>query len=280
MANDNTYDPFLFQTGLSQIRGAFGGQGLLAGVKDKVASREAIDAYLQASGATIGGAQRKMGRIGLGSKLAGLGLTHILKKAGMKGAFNTLLGLSVPHAAIWGGIAAGLGDYFFKKKAARGVEDIADKAPDVKYGKRELQQIKDTLSQATSSLQESIAPSAVTTAFNVPLDVLKIQQFATGLDSLRDAATGMTTKRPESLSNVLGQTVMSQGKGYSTTADKLLNLIGPQMSGTQRTAWTQAFAPGGDVQGMLSGSSDMRRLYEQAVSLRPYQRSFGLGGLR
>ena len=277
MANSNTYDPFLFQTGLSQIRGAFGGQGLLAGVKDKVESQELMDAYLQASGATIGGTQRKMGRIGIGSKLAGLGLTHILKKAGMKGAIN-LLGLAVPHAAILGGITAGLGDYFFKKKAARGVEDIAEKAPDVKYGKRELQQIKDTLSQATSSLQESIAPSAVTTAFNVPLDVLKIQQFATGLDSLRDAATGMTTKRPESLSNVLGQTVMSQGKGYSTTADKLLNLIGPQMSGTQRTAWGQAFGPGGDVQGMLSGSSDMNRLYEQAVSLRPYQRSFGLGG--
>ena len=275
MANSNTYDPFLFQTGLSQIRGAFGGQGLLAGVKDKVASQELMDAYLQASGATIGGAQRKMGRIGLGSKLAGLGLTHILKKAGMKGAIN-LLGLAVPHAAIWGGIAAGLGDYFFKKKAARGVEDIADKAPDVKYGKRELQQIKDTLSQATSSLQESIAPSAVTTAFNVPLDVLKIQQFATGLDSLRDAATGMTTKRPESLSNVLGQTVMSQD--YLTQSDKLLNLIGPQMSGTQRTAWGQAFGPGGNVQGLLSGSSDMNRLYEQAVSLRPYQRSFGLGG--
>ena len=279
MANDNTYDPFLFQTGLSQIRGAFGGQGLLAGVKDKVESQELMDAYLQASGATIGGTQRKMGRIGIGSKLAGLGLTHILKKAGMKGAIS-LLGLAVPHASIIGGIAAGLGDYFFKKKAARGVEDIAEKAPDVKYGKRDLQQIKDILSQATSSLQESIAPSAVTTAFNVPLDVLKIQQFATGLDSLRDAATGMTTKRPESLSNVLGQTVMSQGKGYGTTADKLLNLIGPQMSGTQRTAWGQAFGPGGDVQGMLSGSSDMNRLYEQAVSLRPYQRSFGLGGLR
>ena len=275
MANSNTYDPFLFQTGLSQIRGAFGGQGLLAGVKDKVASQELMDAYLQASGATIGGTQRKMGRIGIGSKLAGLGLTHILKKAGMKGAIN-LLGLAVPHASIWGGIAAGLGDYFFKKKAARGVEDIAEKAPDVKYGKRDLQQIKDILSQATSSLQESIAPSAVTTAFNVPLDVLKIQQFATGLDSLRDAATGMTTKRPESLSNVLGQTVMSQD--YLTQSDKLLNLIGPQMSGTQRTAWGQAFGPGGDVQGMLSGSSDMNRLYEQAVSLRPYQRSFGLGG--
>ena len=275
MANSNTYDPFLFQTGLSQIRGAFGGPGLLAGVKDKVASQELMDAYLQASGATIGGTQRKMGRIGIGSKLAGLGLTHILKKAGMKGAIN-LLGLAVPHAAILGGITAGLGDYFFKKKAARGVEDIVDKAPDVKYGKRELQQIKDTLSQATSSLQESIAPSAVTTAFNVPLDVLKIQQFATGLDSLRDAATGMTTKRPESLSNVLGQTVMSQD--YLTQSDKLLNLIGPQMSGTQRTAWGQAFGPGGNVQGLLSGSSDMNRLYEQAVSLRPYQRSFGLGG--
>ena len=276
MANDNTYDPFLFQTGLSQIRGAFGGQGLLAGVKDKVASQELMDAYLQASGATIGGTQRKMGRIGIGSKLAGLGLTHILKKAGMKGAFNTLFGLAVPHASIIGGIAAGLGDYFFKKKAARGVEDIAEKAPDVKYGKRELQQIKDTLSQATSSLQESIAPSAVTTAFNVPLDVLKIQQFATGLDSLRDAATSMTTKRPESLSNVLGQTVMSQD--YLTQSDKLLNLIGPQMTSTQRLGWANAFGPGGNVPGMLKGSSPMNALYEQAIGLLPYQRSFGLGG--
>ena len=174
MANGG-YNPFTFATGLTQLAGQRGLQGMVSGVQDKYQDLESIKDYIRQSGAKIGDVLAYGGRTDVQAKLGGIAGTAILQKLGMKGATSPLLGFAVPHAALLAGLGAGLYSYFRKKGKQKDISNLAALAPKVKYGMSNLKEAVSDIDESVSSIREGILPSALTTAVNVPIDVLKMQ---------------------------------------------------------------------------------------------------------
>ena len=168
------YNPFTFQTGLTQMAGQRGLQGMSTGVREKYDNLEKLKDYIRSSGASIGDVLRFGGRTDMQAKLGGIAGTAALKHMGMKGA-SSLLGMAVPHAALLAGLGAGLYSYFRKKGKQKDISGLSALAPKLKYGQSDLREAVGDIDESVSSIREGILPSALTTAANVPIDVLKMQ---------------------------------------------------------------------------------------------------------
>tara|TARA_Y100001973_G_C5205352_1_gene341100 strand:+ start:3061 stop:3831 length:771 start_codon:yes stop_codon:yes gene_type:complete len=202
MANGG-YNPFTFATGLTQLAGQRGLQGMVSGVQDKYQDLESIKDYIRQSGAKIGDVLAYGGRTDVQAKLGGIAGTAILQKLGMKGATSPLLGFAVPHAALLAGLGAGLYSYFRKKGKQKDISNLAALAPKVKYGMSNLKEAVSDIDESVSSIREGILPSALSTGINVPIDVLKMQflkdqfgKLSTGVgDEVSNIATGDLSKQ-------------------------------------------------------------------------------------
>jgi len=174
MANGG-YNPFTFATGLTQLAGQQGLQGMVTGVREKSEELETLKEWIRQSGASIGDVLKFGGQTDVQAKIGGLVGTAALKSLGMKGATKPLLGFAVPHAALLAGILAGGYSYFRKKGKQKDISGLAEMAPKLKYHMSDLKDAVSTVKESVSSIDEGILPSALTTGMNVPIDVLKMQ---------------------------------------------------------------------------------------------------------
>tara|TARA_R110002020_G_scaffold78248_5_gene196919 strand:- start:1322 stop:2191 length:870 start_codon:yes stop_codon:yes gene_type:complete len=203
MANGG-YNPFTFATGLTQLRGQRGLQGMVSGVQDKYQDLESIKDYIRQSGAKIGDVLAYGGRTDVQAKLGGLAGTAALKGLGMKGATAPLLGFAIPHAALLAGLGAGLYSYFRKKGKQKDISNLASLAPKVKYGMSDLKEAVSDIDEMVSSTREGILPSALSTGINVPLDVLKMQLLK---DQFGKLSAGVGEEVPGDINEALSSSV-------------------------------------------------------------------------
>lgn len=261
MPNGNTYDPFAFATGITGIRGAFGGQGLLETIRQKGLDLREIERFVRRKRDEIERAQRRSSRAGLGAKLFGTIAAPLLMATGV----------GAPAALALSAAGAGLGEAHFKRKALSGLG--AGGAPEVLFGKERLRSSVEDINRAVSQMRDEISPSALQTAISVPVDYLKFKALGDMLGALKSGSDVSSNIPSFSQAVAKGQ----EGRKFLSSGQNLLNFISPGLSQAQRSAFSSAIGSGGNLSTLLGSSGDLNRIYRDAISLRPFGRSMGLG---